>query len=72
MSNGYTIRLELLKLAQTSLFERVHTVRQAKTDEYHSTRELNPSIKYPELEPMPTIDDIIKAADSLNEFVKRQ
>lgn len=72
MSNGYMIRLELLKLAKESLFERAHTLRQAKIDEFHATRENNISAGFPDLESMPTIDDVMKAADKLNEFIKKQ
>ncbi len=67
--NPYEIRLELLKLAQTTLNEKTYNARQGLMDEFHATRENNVSHPFPNLPEMPSTEDIIKEAKKLNDFV---
>lgn len=71
MSNGYQIRLEILKLAKESMFERVYSSRQAKIDEFLNYKENDPSTKFPELDKFPTSDEVIKEAEKLYSFVTK-
>lgn len=71
MSNGYQIRLEILKLAKESMFERIYSTRQAKIDEYHSIRENQPSTAFPELDKFPSTEDMVKEAEKLYSFVTK-
>jgi hypothetical protein len=67
--NPYEIRLELLKLAQHSLNEKIYNARQGLMDEFHANRDNNASAHFPKLPEMPTTEDIIAEAKKLNNFV---
>jgi hypothetical protein len=67
--NPYEIRLELLKLAQTTLNEKAYHSRQALMDQYTYERENSPNIAFPKLPTMPTSEEIIAEAKKLNDFV---
>lgn len=67
--NPYELRLELLKLAQTTLNEKAYNSRQAAMDEFHANRENNISCEFPKLPDMPTTEEIIKEAHKLNNFI---
>jgi len=71
MSNGYQIRLEILKLAKESMFERVYSSRQAKMDEYYGKKENDPSTKFPDLDKFPSSDDLVSEAEKLYGFVTK-
>ena len=70
MSNGYQIRLEILRLAKESMYEKVYSVRQAKMEEFQSQREHTTNTSFPDLDKFPTTDEILKEADKLYSFVK--
>jgi hypothetical protein len=67
--NPYEIRLELLKLAQTTLNEKTYNTRQGLMDKFHASREIDPTAHFPNLPEMPSMEDIIKEAKKLNDFV---
>lgn len=67
--NPYEIRLELLKLAQTTLNEKAYNSRQALMDQYQYERENSPNTAFPKLPTMPTSEEIIVEAKKLNDFV---
>lgn len=67
--NPFEIRLELLKLAQNSTAERIHSARQALMDKYFGEKENNPNTAFPNLPNLPTTEDVINEAKKLNDFV---
>ena len=67
--NPYELRLELLKLAQSTLNEQSYNNRQALMDKYHGAKEHAPATPFPDLPRMPTTEDIIAEAKKLNDFV---
>lgn len=67
--NPYEIRLEILKLAQSTLTEKAHSIRQSLMDKYFGEKEINPSVAFPDLPKMPTTEDVIAEAKKLNDFV---
>ena len=77
-TNGYEIRLELLKMAKEMLEQDWHAKRSVQEQEY-STKvlfsERNGETKPPEffsLTPFPTEEQIIKKAKVLNDFVAQK
>lgn len=76
MSDPYTIRLELLKLAQSIESDRIWGDRQklelewqARFEEFKSKDMVLPP--YPKL-PYVTYKDIVKVAEELNKFVSNK
>ena len=65
----YEVRLELLKLAQGTLFDPVYAKRDQMLNEYESLRETQPNIPYPTLPKFPTTEDIIAEAEKFNKFI---
>jgi hypothetical protein len=76
MSNGFEIRLELLKMAKEMLEQDWHAQREAVMSDYntrisfadHAT-DLPPT---PTFKPFPSEADIIAKAKTLNEFVTQR
>jgi hypothetical protein len=78
-TNGYEIRLELIKMAKEMLEQDWHAQRDGLIQEWHASREvyagettprdLKP---FPTFKPFPTEEEIIKKAKVLNEFVAQR
>ena len=77
-TNGYEIRLELLKMAKEMLEQDWHAHRDAAMTDYHtkvtfaqgSGSTLVPSL--PSFKPFPTEAEIINKAKTLNEFINQR
>jgi hypothetical protein len=73
-TNGYEIRLELLKMAKEMLEQDWHAQREAVMTDYHTKASRDdtavPSI--PTFKSFPTEEEIIKKAKVLNEFVAQR
>lgn len=67
--NPYELRLELLKLAQSTLNEQSYNNRQALMEKYHIDKEYGSQTSFPNLPKMPTTEEIIAEAKKLNDFV---
>ena len=72
-NNGYTIRLELLKMAKDLLEQDWHMRRDALVQDWsvQNDRSEKP-VSFPTLNPFPTEQEIIKKATALNEFVSQR
>ena len=70
-TNGYEIRLELLKMAKEMLEQDWHAQRDAVMTDYHTkaNRDENFIPTPPTFQPFPTEEQIIKKAKVLNEFI---
>ena len=72
--NGYEIRLELLKLAQSIESERIWAERQRLEQDWQThveqsrAKEWSANVPFPLL-PTVTHDDIISVAEKLNKFI---
>lgn len=73
MSDPYTIRLELLKLAQSIESERIWGERQRLEQDWQALVNVEPTTHspFPTL-PVVTHNDIIKVAEELNKFVSNK
>jgi hypothetical protein len=73
-TNGYEIRLELLKMAKEMLEQDWHAQREATMTDYHTKAERDPSFipEVPTFKSFPTEEEIIKKAKVLNEFVAQR
>jgi hypothetical protein len=69
--NGYTIRLELLKMAKEMLEQDWHAQRDAVMTDYHTKASRDETFipATPTFAPFPTEEQIIKKAKVLNEFI---
>jgi hypothetical protein len=69
--NGYTIRLELLKMSKEMLEQDWHAHREAVMTDYHTkaSKDENVVPPAPTFKPFPTEEEIIKKAKVLNEFI---
>lgn len=75
----YEIRLELLRLAKEALSEQANSKNDLELKKFHSSRETfmgedgpRAPLEFPKIETLPTIDQIIKEAEKLNDFVSKQ
>jgi hypothetical protein len=75
-TNGYMIRLELLKMAKEMLEQDWHAQREGKVQEWQASREVYPGDfapkdpkPFPIFKLFPTEEEIIKKAKVLNEFI---
>ena len=73
-TNGYEIRLELLKMAKEMLEQDWHAQRDAVMTDYHTKASRNDNFipATPTFAPFPTEEQIIKKAKVLNEFVAQR
>jgi hypothetical protein len=73
-TNGYEIRLELLKMAKEMLEQDWHAQRDAVMTDYHTkaSRDENFIPSPPTFKSFPTEEEIIKKAKVLNEFVAQK
>jgi hypothetical protein len=73
-TNGYEIRLELLKMAKEMLEQDWHAQREAVMQDYHTKAERDENFipATPTFKPFPTEEEIIKKAKVLNEFVAQR
>jgi hypothetical protein len=73
-TNGYEIRLELLKMAKEMLEQDWHAQRDAVMTDYHTkvSRDETAIPATPTFRPFPTEEEIIKKAKVLNEFVAQR
>jgi hypothetical protein len=73
-TNGYEIRLELLKMAKEMLEQDWHAQRDAVMTDYHTKASRDESFipATPTFKPFPTEEEIIKKAKVLNEFVAQR
>lgn len=75
-NNAYSIRLALLEMAKGLLMEKYYGQRIAKEAEFNRQISMikneHQDISYPELPEVPTVDDIVRLASSLNEFVSNK
>lgn len=71
VNSPFTIRLELLKLAQSIEADRVFTERNRLEQDWHAKRENNILEPYPTL-PDVTYEDVIRVAEELNKFVSNK
>jgi len=73
-TNGYEIRLELLKMAKEMLEQDWHAQRDAIMTDYHTkaSRDENFIPAPPTFKSFPTEEEIIKKAKVLNEFVAQK
>lgn len=75
-NSPFTIRLELLKLAQSIESDRIWSERNRLEQDWHSNKSLA-ELKgtdvppYPEL-PVVTYQDVIRVAEELNKFVSNK
>ena len=74
--NPFEVRLELLKIAQQTLNEKVYNARQGLMDQYEYERNkivsgATDDITFPKLPDMPTTEEIIAEAKKLNDFVSK-
>jgi hypothetical protein len=72
----YEIRLELLKMAKDMLTDDYHTKRDALNQQWHSQVDAakiagTSSPDFPALPPFPTEEEIVKRAETLNQFVSQ-
>ena len=69
--NGYTIRLELLKMAKEMLEQDWHAQREAVMTDYHTRVSKDETFipSAPTFKAFPTEEEIIKKAKVLNEFI---
>jgi len=68
--NPFEIRLELLKLAQQIENERAMGERIRLENDWHSIRD-DMKIPFPTV-PVVSVEDVIKAAETLNAFVSKK
>ena len=70
-TNGYEIRLELLKMAKEMLEQDWHAQRDAVMTDYHTKASRDETFipTPPTFQPFPTEEQIIKKAKVLNEFI---
>jgi hypothetical protein len=73
-TNGYEIRLELLKMAKEMLEQDWHAQREAVMTDYYTKASKNESLipAAPTFQPFPTEEEIIKKAKALNEFIAQR
>jgi len=73
-TNGYEIRLELLKMAKEMLEQDWHAQREAVMTDYHTkvNRDDTAVPAIPTFKSFPTEEEIIKKAKVLNEFVAQR
>lgn len=81
-TNGYEIRLELLKMAKEMLEQDWHAHRDTVMSDYsnrvslaHHKVENDQAVDYPAIptfRPFPTEEEIIKKAKVLNEFINQR
>lgn len=74
--SAFEIRLELLKMSQGLVSDEYSYKRSTALEQWHAKVESAkiagiPSPDIPELPPFPTEDDIVKKAESLNQFVSQ-
>jgi hypothetical protein len=72
----YEIRLELLKMAKDMLTDDYHTKRDALQQQWHTQVDSakiagTSSPDFPALPPFPTEEEIVKRAETLNQFVSQ-
>jgi hypothetical protein len=78
-TNGYEIRLELLKMAKEMLEQDWHAQRDGLVQDWQASREIyagesaprNPK-PFPTFKPFPSEEEIIKKAKTLNDFVAQR
>jgi hypothetical protein len=73
-TNGYEIRLELLKMAKEMLEQDWHAQRDAVMTDYHTKASRDETFipAIPTFKSFPTEEEIIKKAKVLNEFVAQR
>jgi hypothetical protein len=78
-TNGYEIRLELLKMAKEMMEQDWHAHRDGSIQEWQASRETFPGedkprnpMAFPTFKSFPTEEEIIKKAKVLNEFVAQK
>jgi hypothetical protein len=69
--NPFEIRLELLKLAQQIENERAMSERIRLENDWQMIRENDTKIPFPTV-PVVSVEDVIKAAETLNAFVSKK
>jgi hypothetical protein len=69
--NPFEIRLELLKLAQQIETERIMAERIRLENDWQMTRDNDTKIPFPAV-PTVSVEDVIKAAETLNAFVSKK
>ena len=69
--NPFEIRLALLKLAQEIENERAMNERIRPENDWQMIRENDTKIPFPTV-PTVSVDDVIKAAETLNAFVSKK
>ncbi len=67
----FTIRLELLKLAQSIESDRIWSERNRLEMDWNAARENNATLPYPN-QPVVTYQDVIRVATELNKFVSNK
>lgn len=72
-TNGYTIRLELLKMAKELLEQDYHMRRDALVQDWSIKSDKSETpIPFPEVPTFPTEEQIIAKARVLNEFINQK
>ena len=78
-TNGYTIRLELLKMAKEMMEQDWHAHRDGSIQEWQASREVYPGNTapkdpkpFPTFKPFPSEEQIISKAKVLNEFINQK
>ena len=73
-TNGYTIRLDLLKMAKEMLEQDWHAHREAVMTDYHTKASRDETFipTIPTFKAFPTEEEIIKKAKVLNEFINQK
>jgi hypothetical protein len=67
----FTIRLELLKLAQSIESDRIWSERNRLEMDWNAARDNKQTLPYP-IQPVVTYEDVIKVANELNKFVSNK
>ena len=71
LNSPFTIRLELLKLAQSIESDRIWSERNRLEQDWNEKKLQAPGTLFPTL-PVVTYEDVIKVANELNKFVSNK
>ena len=71
VNSPFTIRLELLKLAQSIENDRIWVQREQLEQNWNAQKETTPGLAYPKM-PSVTHEDVIRVAEELNKFVSNK